>query len=150
MKNKPLVSVVIPTYNSEKTLAKCLESVKTQSYKNVELIVIYKFSQDKILEIANNYNAKIIQDNGERAKAKNIGLEKARGKYVLFLDSDMQLSRDVAKECVETAEKDDKIAGNDKIGGIIIPERSIGNGFWVRVRDFERSFYAGSEEEVGL
>jgi len=147
LEREPLVSIIIPTYKSAETLKYVLESIKNQSYKNIEIIVVDKLSRDRTAGIANNYNAKIIQDNGERAKAKNIGLEKARGKYVLFLDSDMQLSRDVAKECVETAEKDDKIAGNDKIGGIIIPERSIGNGFWVRVRDFERSFYAGSEIE---
>jgi len=58
-----------------------------------------------------------------------------------FIDSDMELSKNVVKECVELAEK------HDKIGGIIIPERSVGNGFWIRVRDFERSFYAGSAIE---
>jgi len=68
-------------------------------------------------------------------------LKKAKGKYVLFVDSDMELSKDVVEECVELARKD------DKIGGIIIPERSAGDGFWVRVRDFERSFYTGSEVE---
>jgi len=47
MKNKPLVSVVIPTYNSEKTLKKCLESIKRQTYKNIEIIVVDKFSKDR-------------------------------------------------------------------------------------------------------
>ena len=59
---------------------------------------------------------------------KNIGLKNAKGKYVLFIDSDMEMSKDVAKECVELAEK------NKKAGGIIIPERSAGDGFWVKVR----------------
>jgi len=58
-------------------------------------------------------------------------LKKAKGKYVLFVDSDMELSKDVVEECVELAEK------NNKVGGIIIPERFVGDGFWVRVRDFE-------------
>ncbi|MCD6500401.1 glycosyltransferase [bacterium] len=84
MKNKPLVSIIIPTFNSEKTLAKCLESVKNQSYKNVEVIVIYKFFRDKILEIANNYNAKIIQDNGERTRAKKHRIEK-RERQIRFV-----------------------------------------------------------------
>ncbi|MFH7873662.1 MAG: glycosyltransferase, partial [Candidatus Aenigmatarchaeota archaeon] len=54
MKNapKPLVSIIIPTYNSEKTLAKCLESIKNQSYKNIEIIVVDRFSKDKTAEIA--------------------------------------------------------------------------------------------------
>ena len=65
-------------------------------------------------------------------------MRNAKGKYVLFIDSDMELTERVVEECVELAERD------DKIGGIIIPERSVGDGFWVRVRDFERSFYAGT------
>jgi len=48
MKDNPLVSVVIPTYNSEKTLAKCLESIKNQTYKNVELIVVDNYSRDAV------------------------------------------------------------------------------------------------------
>ena len=131
MKNKPSVSVIIPTYNSEKTIEKCLESIRNQSYKNIEIIVVDRFSMDKTVEIAEKYGARIIQDYGERTRAKNIGLKKAKGKYVLFVDSDMELSKDVVKECVELMEKD------DKIGGIIVPERSVGDGFWVRVRDFE-------------
>jgi len=112
-----------------------------QSYKNVEIIVVDRFSEDRTVEIAERFGAKIYQLDCERAKAKNFGLRKARGDYVLFVDSDMELSKNVMKECVELMEKD------DKIGGIIIPERSVGNGFWVKVRDFERSFYAGSEIE---
>lgn len=138
---KPLVSIVIPTYNSEKTLAKCLESVKNQSYKNIEVIVVDSFSKDKTVEIAKSYKAKVYQLNYERTKAKNFGLNKAKGKYVLFIDSDMELTEKVVEECVNLIESD------NKIGGIIIPERSVGNGFWVKVRDFERSFYNGSEIE---
>ena len=135
------VSIVIPAYNSEKTLEKCLKSIRDQTYGNIEIIVVDKFSKDRTVEIIKRYGARIIYDEGERTRAKNIGLEKAKGKYVLFVDSDMELSKEVVEECVELAEKD------DKIGGIIIPERSVGNGFWVKVRDFERSFYAGTEIE---
>ena len=50
---------------------------------------------DKTVEIAEKYGARIIQDNGERTKAKNIGLKHAKGKYVLFIDSDMELDKKV-------------------------------------------------------
>ena len=116
----PSVSVVIPTYNSERSIEICLKSLINQSYKNVEIIVVDRFSEDRTVEIAKRYGARIIQDYGERMRAKNIGLKHARGKYVLFVDSDMELSKDVVRECVELMEKD------DKIGGIIIPERSVG------------------------
>jgi len=129
--SEPLVSAVIPTYNSEKTLEKCLKSIRRQTYRNLEIIVVDKFSKDRTVEIAKRYGARIIYDEGERTRAKNIGLKKAKGKYVLFVDSDMELSKDVVEECVELAEK------NNKVGGIIIPERFVGDGFWVKVRDFE-------------
>jgi len=131
----PLVSIVIPTYNSEKTLLRCLESIKRQSYKNIEIIVVDRFSKDRTVEIAKRYGAKVIQIYGERTRAKNIGLKQAQGKYVLFIDSDMELTPTVVEECVRLAESDPRIVG------IIIPERSKGNSFWVRIRDFERSFY---------
>ncbi len=140
-KEMPLVSVIIPTYNSENTLGKCLESIRNQTYKNIEIIVVDNFSQDKTVEICKKYNAKVIQIKSERAKAKNIGLRDANGKYVLFIDSDMELTPKVIGECVALIESD------PKIGGIIIPERSVGGSYWVKVRDFERSFYAGTEIE---
>jgi len=139
--SEPLVSIVIPTYNSEKTLSKCLESIRNQTYKNIEVIVVDKNSGDKTVEIAKNYNAKVFQLNSERGEAKNFGLRKAIGKYVCFIDSDMELTKNVVKECVNLIEK------GEKIGGIIIPERSVGNSFWAKVRDFERSFYAGTPIE---
>ncbi|MEM5826347.1 MAG: glycosyltransferase family A protein, partial [Candidatus Aenigmatarchaeota archaeon] len=123
MKNasKPLVSIIIPTYNSEKTIAKCLESIKNQSYKNIEVIVVDRFSKDKTAEIAKEYGARIFKLNSERAKAKNFGLKKAKGKYVCFIDSDMELTNNVIDKCVATIEKD------KRIGGVIIPEKSVGN-----------------------
>jgi glycosyltransferase involved in cell wall biosynthesis len=143
MENKemPLVSVIIPTYNSEKTIGRCLESIKNQTYKNVEIIVVDNFSEDKTVEICKEYNASIIKVKGERTKAKNIGLKNANGKYVLFVDSDMELTPNVIEECVMLCES------NSEIGGVVIPERSVGDSYWVKVRDFERSFYAGTEIE---
>ena len=118
-----------------------MQSIKNQTYRNIEIIVVDKFSNDRTVEVAKGYGAKVYQLDCERAKAKNFGLKKARGKYVMFVDSDMKLSEQVVEDCVKLAERD------EKIGGIIIPEKSIGDGFWVKVRDFERSFYVGTEIE---
>jgi len=139
--SESLVSVVIPTYNSEKTLAKCLESIRNQTYKNIEIIVVDRNSIDGTVEIAKSFGAKVFQLDVERAKAKNFGLREAKGKYVCFIDSDMELTPKVIEECIGL------IDGNEMIGGVIIPEKSVGNNFWVRVRDFERSFYAGTPIE---
>ena len=139
--DKPLVSIVIPTYNSEKTLPLTLESIRRQTYENIEVIVVDNYSTDRTVKIAKSYGAEVIQVRGERAKAKNLGLKHAKGKYVLFIDSDMELTPRVVEECVSLAESDPRIAG------IVIPERSIGNNYWAKVRDFERSFYAGTPIE---
>jgi len=141
MKDNPLVSVVIPTYNSEKTLAECLESIINQTYKNVEVIVVDTFSSDRTKEIAREQNAWVIESDAIRSKARNIGIWKSKGHFVLSLDSDMELTKKAIEECVKIFQLD------EKAGGVIIPERSIGNNFWVKVRDFERSFYAGTEIE---
>ena len=139
--DEPLVSIVIPTYNSEKTLPLCLESIKRQTYRNIEVIIVDNFSADRTVEIAERYGARIIQVRGERALAKNIGLKHARGKYVLFIDSDMELTPRVIEECVKLAES------NPRIAGVIIPEKTVGDNYWAKVRDFERSFYAGTPIE---
>jgi glycosyltransferase involved in cell wall biosynthesis len=142
MKSKqPLVSIVIPTYNSEKTLAKCLESIKNQTYNNIEVIVVDKFSKDRTVEIAKRFGAKVIVENLDRSVARNYGIKVAKGEYLLSIDSDMELTPKVIEECLEAINK------NEKIGGVIIPEKSVGNSFWVKVRDFERSFYENTPIE---
>jgi len=139
--NKSKVSIVIPTHNSEKTLAKCLESIKDQTYKNIEVIVVDNFSENGTAKFAENYGVKVFLLEADRAEAKNFGTMKSYGEYLFFIDSDMELTERVVQECVEFFEKD------SRIGGIIVLERSVGDSFWVRVRDFERSFYAGTEIE---
>lgn len=136
--NRPLVSVIIPTYNSGRTLEKCLRSIMRQTYRNVEVIIVDRYSSDNTIKIAKKYRTKIYQVKYERAKAKNTGLKMARGRYVLFIDSDMELTPTVIDECVNL------IGEDEKIGGIVIPERSVGAKFWVQVRDFERRMYSGT------
>jgi glycosyltransferase involved in cell wall biosynthesis len=135
------VSVIIPARNSGETLGKCLESIRRQTYNNIEIIVIDNFSSDNTAEIAARFGANIFLLSGERAIAKNLGISKACGGFLLFIDSDMILQQSVVEECVRRCCED------DRIGGIIIPERSIGSGFWIKVRDFERSLYVGSKIE---
>ena len=144
MKDNPLVSVVIPTYNSEKTLPKCLESIKNQTYKNIEVIVVDKFSVDRTVGNAKKFNTKIIQSNAEMSKARNIGLSKTHKNsiYAFFIDSDMELDCKVIEESVKL------LKSNNRIGGLIIPEESVGNTFISKIRYFERSFYEGTEIEA--
>jgi len=68
---KELISINIPTYNSEKTLRKCLETVKSQTYKNMEIIIIDSYSKDKTLGIAKKYDCKIIMCKGGTFRSEN-------------------------------------------------------------------------------
>lgn len=139
MENKcPLVSVIIPTYNSAKTLEVCLQSLKNQSYKNIEIIVVDNHSTDATRKIAENSQTKFFTFWPERTFQKNKWIQEANGEYVFFVDSDMQLTEKIVEEAVGLFEKE---AG---IWWICIPERSVWSWLFVKIRDFERSFYAGT------
>lgn len=133
--NKPLVSVIVPTYNSERTIEKCLESIKNQTYENIEIIVVDNNSKDKTKEIAKKYTDKVYNKWPERTAQKNYWIEKAKWEYIFFVDSDMELRKDVVKYCIELFLKE------QNIWWICIPEKSVWEWFFVKIRDFERSFY---------
>lgn len=96
----PLISVIIPIYNVEKYLSRCLESVITQDYKNIEIILINDGATDRSLDIAIQYQNKdkrikvFSQTNQGLSAARNTGLEKAKGDYITFIDSDDYVSQD--------------------------------------------------------
>lgn len=141
MDEQPVVSIIIPTFNAEKTLGRCIQSIKNQSYRNFEITVVDNYSSDKTADICKTLGVKFFVSKGERTNSKNLGLKNAKGKYVCFIDCDMELTPKVIEECLN------KIENSDTVGGVLIPERSVGNSFWVKVRDFERSFYLDTEVE---
>jgi len=87
---EPLVSVIIPVYNGEQYLAEAIKSVFTQSYSNWELLVVDDGSTDKSAEIVEALTGAccIRQENKGVSAARNIGIKKAKGKLLAFLDSD--------------------------------------------------------------
>ncbi len=107
-----MVSIIIPVYNSEKYIGKCLDSLLKQTYMNFEIICIDDESQDhsfKILKEYENRNNKIIvlsQKNQFAGIARNTGMEVARGKYLLFLDSDDFFCNDMLENLIKKAEID--------------------------------------------
>ncbi len=129
-------SIVITTKNEEANIRACLESIKKQTRlaDKIEIIVVDNNSTDATKEIAGIYTDKIYNFGSERSAQRNFGVRQANGKYVLYLDADMALSENVVSECVDKCERGGYIA-------LYIPERIIGRGFWIKVRDFERSFY---------
>jgi glycosyltransferase involved in cell wall biosynthesis len=136
---RSLVSVIIPTFNSERFLESCLQSLKRQTWSEVEIIVVDDGSIDKTVEIAEKHGCMVVRNpKSGRSEAKNEGIKRSAGEYLYFVDSDMELNCNVISECVHLAQS------NPRFGGIAVPDCSMGDSFWVRVREFERSFYAGS------
>lgn len=141
-----LVSVIIPTFNSERFIAKCLQSIADQSYPRVEAIVVDRFSRDKTVEIARKFDPVIhlfgVRTRGEAVYGapyqRNYGVSKARGEFVYYVDVDMQLTRDVISgslSAIKTFNAD----------AVIIPEISFGTGFWSACKSLERRCYVGDD-----
>ena len=108
MKN-PLVSVIIPIYNSESYLEKCIKNILEQSYKNLQIIFVNDGSTDKSLEICKKVNDDRVEvyskENGGASSARNFGLKYRKGKYVLFVDSDDYLKNNAIEKLVSIAEQ---------------------------------------------
>ncbi len=89
-----LISVVVPIYNVEEFLEKCVDSILSQSYSNLEIILVNDGSKDNCLKICRDYELKdsrivvIDKENGGLSSARNAGIDKATGKYIMFIDSD--------------------------------------------------------------
>lgn len=142
MKN-PLISIIIPTKNSEAYFEKCFKSIREQTYKNIEIIVVDNYSTDKTLEIAKKYADKILTKGYERAAQTNFGIKNAKGKYVYRVDPDFVLEKNVVKEAVEKCEQ-------EGLGGIAVHNTSDPTvSFWSKVRKFERDMYSDDDLIVG-
>ena len=99
MSSNKTVTVIVTTKNSSRTIRQCLESINTQNYTNIETLVIDGISSDDTCEIASKCGAKIFSLDSERTKAKNFGTSKSNGEFLLFIDSDMILDKNVVEEC---------------------------------------------------
>ena len=103
----PKFSIVIPVYNVEDYIERCLESVKNQTFKDYEVIVVNDGTKDNSMEIVNKYHFKIInQENQGLSAARNNGAKKSKGEYILFLDSDDYLEKNTLTEVNKVIEKD--------------------------------------------
>jgi len=134
--NGPLVSVVLAVRNAGAVIGPCLTSLAGQTYRNMEVIVVDNASTDETCSIVRRDfpGVRLVQAGPERCAQRNAGARLARGRYLFFPDADMVLALDVVEKCVRS--------GGDLV---IIPETTLGRGFWARVRRYERDFYAGRE-----
>ena len=107
------VSVIVPVYNVEKFIGKCLDSLVNQTLKDIEIIVVNDGTKDNSQEIIDKYVKKypdkvksFIKENGGLSSARNFGIEKAKGEYISFVDSDDWLNDDALEKMYNKAKKD--------------------------------------------
>src|SRR5437879_729679 len=130
----PQTSVVVPTYNSIRTIESCLKSLENQTTE-CEIIVIDRCSKDGTLDVANSHKTTVIVSDAHRSEARNLGIAKSRSEVVISLDSDMSVPPTMVEEC------EAKIGAYD---ALVIPEVSIGRGFWAECRALERRSNIGN------
>lgn len=110
--DEKLVSVIIPAYNIEDYIGRCLDSIISQTYKNLEIIVVDDGSRDHTGEILDNYAKKdrrikvIHKENGGVSSARNKGIEAAEGDYIGFIDGDDLIESEMYKTLVDLLEEE--------------------------------------------
>ena len=131
--NKKDISIIVPIYNAEKYLNKCIDSIINQTKKELEIILINDGSTDNSETIIKKYDDKRIKyfknKNQGIGKTRNFGIDKATGKYIMFLDSDDFLELNACEKMYEKAEK-------EKLDIVVC--------------DYYRYFDNGTKEEVKL
>jgi len=132
----PKVSIILPAYNVEKYIAKSIESVLNQTYKDFELLVVIDGSPDKSKEVAQSFEddrIKIFEkENGGLSDARNYGLEHANGEYIYFMDSDDWIEPDLIEDNIKILEQEKLdliifgyIQDNEDSNGNVISSKSI-------------------------
>lgn len=111
MSSETLISVVIPNYNSTKTIGLCLEALMQQTHQNMEVIVVDDGSNDGCLDIIKNYQVTLLStgNNSGPSRARNIGAHAAKGELIFFLDSDVALFPNALENTISEFGKDARL-----------------------------------------
>lgn len=141
-KHQPLVSIIIACRNNASAARECLESVKAQSYKNIELIVVDNFSSDGTYEIAKEYADAVYQLGPERSTQFNFGFTKSHGELIYRIGMEFVLQHDLVEKAVNKLDE-----GFDALA---LHNRSKGDSIWAKVRYYERESYQGDDSIVAV
>lgn len=149
---KPIITIIVPVYNAEKFIDKCIKSILKQTFKNFELILINDGSKDdsyKICEHYTNIDNRIYlinKDNSGVSSARNIGINMANGEYLMFVDSDDWINEDMLENMYNeiTKQENDLIICGEKAqelnGRFII--RTFNEDRTIKLKDIKESeFY---------
>jgi glycosyltransferase involved in cell wall biosynthesis len=137
--NAPLISITIPTFNSEKTIHRCLSSITSQCFHSVEVTIVDNYSSDKTEEICRKYDCNFLKAVCGKAEARKIGFYHSKGDYILLLDSDMYLEKGLLSEIISSIE-------NYSLDAIIISEEFPANSVFHVVRNIEKKCYIEESE----
>ena len=138
--NQELVSIIVPIYNVENYLRQCLDSIVAQTYQNFECLLINDDSPDNSADICREYVKKdsrfryFEKENGGVSSARNLGIERSKGKYITFIDSDDWVDSDY----VETL-YDELIKENADIAVSTYKRFEMGDNCWY-VHAFQRGY----------
>lgn len=138
----PLVSVIIACKNSANHFARCLTSVRNQSYRHIEIIVVDNFSTDGTFEIADEHADLAFRAGPERSTQFNLGFARARGELIYRIGPDYVLDSDVIEKCVK--------AISSGFDAVAVHNRSVGESIWARVRYLERESYRNDQSIVAV
>ncbi|MBQ9782222.1 MAG: glycosyltransferase family 2 protein [Clostridia bacterium] len=147
-----LISVIVPVYNVQKYLPRCIESILNQSYKDIELILVDDGSPDNTGEICDYYAKKdsrvvvIHKENGGVSSARNAGLNIAKGKFINFVDSDDYIPNDSLENLINLQKE------NDADLVCCTFERLLQNGNIVQTKFYDKVLYIDNikSEEVNI
>lgn len=126
--NNPLISVIVPIYNSENQLSKCIDSLINQTYRNLEIILVDDGSKDSSWEICKHYEMQdtrikaVHKENGGVSSARNTGMRHVSGEYLGFLDSDDYVSPELYSDLV------DILNSYEGLDGIRFQHRNVTDG----------------------
>lgn len=134
MMGEELISIVIPTRNSGKTLGHTLRSISAQTHKNHEVIIADGCSSDDTCEIARRFGVRLISSKASLPGARNEGFRLAKGSIFMSIDSDMILSPAMLEEVA---------AKMGSHGALVLPEEGYGRDFISRCKDLEKRCYIG-------
>lgn len=130
--DRPLVSVVVPVKDGIRTIEACLRSIRAQTWDALELVVIDNHSTDGTWEVAQAWAHHAEQAGPERSAQRNLGIERATGDWVLWIDADMELPPTIVEAAM-------RAALDEGADGVFIPEVTVGDGYWTACRALERS-----------
>lgn len=140
---KDVVSIIVPVYNAEKYISKCLESILRQSYKNIELLLLNDGSSDNSLKIIKEYAKKynfikiFTHKNKGVGFTRNIGIKNAKGRYIVFVDSDDFIDENYIEMLLKSIKNYDAVFSGYKSvkeNGEILSINSLDKSEWAKYK----------------